>query len=84
MARIVLLCLILILQGCTTKYIMQPIPTPPQVSRPTLLTNTVTTTTSDGDVVKIYHATIEQLIDYSVSLEVIIDKYRKLATDPPK
>jgi len=84
MARIILLSLLLILQGCTTKYVMQPIPTPPNVSRPVLITSTITPTTSEGDVVKKYHATVQQLIDYSVGLEKIIDKYRKLATEAPK
>lgn len=86
MARIMIITVLLfLLQGCTTtKYTMQPLPTPPNTSRPVLLTTTITPTTPEGDVVKIYHATIEQLIDYSVGLEKIVDKYRKLATETQK
>lgn len=62
-----------------TVYITSPIPEPPAISRPVLLTNNITPSTTDGDVVKFYRATIVQLLDYSSQLEAVVDKYRVIS-----
>ncbi|MCB1711452.1 MAG: hypothetical protein KDH96_02885 [Candidatus Riesia sp.] len=65
------------LVGCigNTK-IVKPVP-PPVVLRPILATSEITKETPNNEVVKVYRITIEQLIDYSKQLEMVIDQYRE-------
>lgn len=66
---------------CKPSYIAAKIPPPPAVSRPELLVKQIGPSTPDGEVVKLYRGTIEQLINYSVQLEQIVDTYRKMSNE---
>ena len=72
-----------LLTGCftktTIKYVSVPIPTPPEVARPTLKLYEINEHTPDNDVVKYYRISVEQLINYSTSLEMIVNKYKELS-----
>lgn len=71
-----LIFLVILLSGCCTpqQIIVKPLP-PPHVERPTLAITRINKDTNDGDVVKMYRITIEQLIGYSKQLEIIINGY---------
>jgi len=64
---------------CKPVYVSATIPTPPALARPILETSKLDVTSSDGEVVRGYRVTIEQLIQYSTSLEKIVETYRKLS-----
>lgn len=75
-------CIAAAISACTTckpVYVSAAIPTPPSLARPLLETSKLTVTSSDGEVVRAYRVTIEQLIGYSTSLEKIVETYDKLS-----
>ena len=77
-----IVCLATIVSACSTckpVYVATAIPAPPSLARPTLETSKLDVTSSDGEVVRGYRVTIEQLIQYSTSLEKIVETYRKLS-----
>ncbi len=77
-------CIATIVSACSTckpVYVSAAIPTPPPLARPILETSKLTVTSSDGEVVRAYRITIEQLIGYSTSLEKIVETYDKLSRE---
>lgn len=77
-----IVCLATIVTACSTckpVYVSAAIPAPPSIARPLLETSKLDVTSSDGETVRAYRVTIEQLIQYSTSLEKIVETYRKLA-----
>lgn len=77
-------CIATAISACTTckpVYVGTTIPTPPSLARPILETSKLTVTSSDGEVVRAYRVTIEQLIGYSTSLEKIVETYDKLSRE---
>lgn len=66
---------------CKPQYVAAKIPSPPAVSRPELIVKQIGPSTPDGEVVKLYRGTIEQLINYSVQLEQIVGMYRKMSNE---
>lgn len=84
MVKITGILLLLVLCGCTStpkieiKEVYKPIlycPAPPSIKKPLLALNTIKDSDSAGDVVVKYKASIRALIDYSESLELIIENY---------
>lgn len=80
------ICLSMFLAGalsacstCKPIYITSAIPSPPSIARPILETSKITPTTSEGEVVVDYRVTMQQLLDYSTSLEKIVETYRSIA-----
>lgn len=77
-----IVCLATIVSACSTckpVYVSAAIPAPPPLARPILETSKLDVTSSDGEVVRGYRVTIEQLIQYSTSLEKIVETYDKLS-----
>lgn len=75
-------CLATIVSACTTckpVYVGTAIPAPPPLARPLLETSKLDVTSSDGEVVRAYRVTIEQLIGYASSLEKVVETYDKLS-----
>jgi len=75
-------CIATAISACSTckpVYVGTAIPAPPTLARPILETSKLTETSSDGEVVRAYRVTIEQLIGYSTSLEKIVETYDKLS-----
>lgn len=75
-------CIAAAISACSTckpVYVSTAIPTPPSLARPILETSKLDVTSSDGEVVRAYRVTIEQLIGYSTSLEKIVETYEKLS-----
>lgn len=79
---------LLLVSGCATvqepiveteiKYVHVPVlysPEPPDINRPMLVVDTLTSSSSAGDVAQAYHATVVQLLQYSKRLELVIDQY---------
>lgn len=64
---------------CKPVYVSADIPAPPSLARPILETSKLDVTSSDGETVRAYRVTIEQLIQYSTSLEKIVETYDKLS-----
>lgn len=77
-----IVCIATVVSACTTckpVYVSAAIPAPPSLARPILETSKLDVTSSDGEVVRAYRVTIEQLIGYSTSLEKIVETYDKLS-----
>lgn len=77
-----IVCLATIVSACSTckpVYVSAAIPAPPPLARPILETSKLDVTSSDGETVRAYRVTIEQLIQYSTSLEKIVETYDKLS-----
>lgn len=77
-----IVCLATIVSACSTckpVYVSAALPVPPALARPLLETSKLDVTSSDGEVVRAYRVTIEQLIGYSTSLEKIVETYDKLS-----
>jgi len=77
-----IVCIATAISACTTckpVYVSAAIPTPPPLARPLLETSKLTETSSDGETVRAYRVTIEQLIRYATSLEKIVETYDKLS-----
>lgn len=75
-------CIAAIVAACTTckpVYVSTAIPAPPVLARPILETSKLTENSSDGETVKAYRVTVEQLIGYASSLEKIVETYDKLS-----
>lgn len=75
-------CIATAISACSTckpVYVSTAIPVPPALSRPLLETSKLDVTSTDGEVVRAYRVTIEQLIGYSTSLEKIVETYDKLS-----
>lgn len=66
---------------CKPVYVSTAIPVPPALARPLLETSKLDVTSTDGEVVRAYRVTIEQLIGYSTSLEKIVETYDKLSRE---
>jgi len=64
---------------CKPVYVATAIPSPPLVSRPVLEISKIGKDSSDGDVVVAYRVTIEQLLQYSGSLEQIVKTYSDMS-----
>ena len=77
-------CIATAISACSTckpVYVSTAIPVPPALARPLLETTKLDVTSTDGEVVKAYRVTIEQLIGYSTSLEKIVETYDKLSRE---
>ncbi len=77
-------CIATVISACSTckpVYVSTAIPVPPALARPLLETSKLDVTSSDGEVVRAYRVTIEQLIGYSTSLEKIVETYDKLSRE---
>lgn len=75
-------CIATIISACSTckpVYVGTAIPAPPTLARPILETSKLTENSSDGETVRAYRVTIEQLIGYASSLEKIVETYDKLS-----
>ena len=75
-------CIAAVISACSTckpVYVSSAIPTPPALARPLLETSKLTENSSDGETVRAYRVTIEQLIGYASSLEKIVETYDKLS-----
>ena len=75
-------CIAAAISACSTckpVYVSATVPVPPALARPLLETSKLDVTSSDGDIVRAYRVTIEQLIQYSTSLEKIVETYDKLS-----
>jgi len=75
-------CIATAISACSTckpVYVSTAIPVPPALARPLLETSKLDVTSTDGEVVRAYRVTIEQLIGYSTSLEKIVETYDKLS-----
>lgn len=75
-------CLATIVSACSTckpVYVSTAIPAPPSLARPILETSKLDVTSSDGETARAYRVTIEQLIQYSTSLEKIVETYDELS-----
>lgn len=66
---------------CKPVYVSANIPVPPSLARPLLETSKLDVTSTDGEVVRAYRVTIEQLIGYSTSLEKIVETYDRLSRE---
>jgi hypothetical protein len=79
-----IVCIATVVSACTTckpVYVSTAIPAPPPLARPLLETSKLTVTSSDGEVVRAYRVTIEQLIGYATSLEKIVETYDNLSRE---
>ena len=77
-------CIATAISACSTckpVYVSANLPVPPALARPLLETSKLDVTSTDGEVVKAYRVTIEQLIGYSTSLEKIVETYDKLSRE---
>jgi hypothetical protein len=86
----VILITIIALAGCAStpsKIITQTIPqavpilycpAPPVITRPILPSDSIVSSTSDGDVAKDYAASMQALLGYSVQLEDIVAQYTNI------
>ena len=75
-------CIATAISACSTckpVYVSANIPVPPALARPLLETSKLDVTSTDGEVVRAYRVTIEQLIGYSTSLEKVVETYDKLS-----
>lgn len=88
MVKIIVLLFSMFAVACSSapkievKEVYKPVfycPAPPVVKKPQLALNTIKDSDSAGDVVVKYKASIRALIDYSESLELIIENYSKLS-----
>lgn len=52
------------------------VPAPPVIDRPDLPISEITSTTSAGDIAKMYVASVKALEDYSSQLEAVIADYK--------
>ena len=51
---------------------------PPDIPRPKLAIDSLSNTSNSAEVVRMYRATVEQLISYSEALETALDAYKPL------
>lgn len=66
---------------CTPKLVAAKIPHPPPISRPILEVGKVNKNSNDADVVKAYRVSLEQLINYCVSLEQVVKVYADMGKE---
>lgn len=77
-----IVCIATVVTACSTckpVYVSTTIPTPPALARPILETSKLSVNSGDGETVRAYRVTIEQLIQYSTSLEKIVETYDNLS-----
>ena len=71
----ILILTILFCCGCCNKQIIVKPIAPPHIERPVLAVSQMNKVPTNGDVVKMYRISSEQLIGYPKQLETIINRY---------